>query len=193
MRYLAGTLTLTVLAVFGPGRQAMAAEYCVTCASPEANYRCEIGGKGSAGDPRAWLLCITELAKQGGHESCSVDRKATAPCPGVLKVLAAPEGDAPPLPAIQTGVPEARPPDPKTQPPVQPQAGSEPAPKKVPQTMQELAGDTIQSSKDGMKKAGEAVTGTAKKAGEQVGKAGDAIGNAAKKTWDCLTSLFQSC
>jgi hypothetical protein len=75
---------------------------------------------------------------------------------------------------------------------------------KPPQTVQELAGRTIQSSKEGMKKAsdtvasgaekaGEAVTGTIKSAGEQIGKAGTAVGNAAKKTWNCLTSLFQSC
>ncbi len=70
--------------------------------------------------------------------------------------------------------------------------------------MQELAGDTYESSKEGLKKAGDTVSNTAKKAGEtvtgtakatgdKIGEAGSAVGNVAKKTWTCLTSLFQTC
>ena len=182
---------------------AEAAEYCVRCVSPNVSYRCEVGTPQSPADPRAWLLCITELAKQGGHESCSVERNAPVPCEGVHKVLAAPEGEAPAAPAIEAGLPDPAAPaanevEPGSPPPQKPPV------KKPPQTVQELAGETLEASKEGLKsagdtvsnsakKAGEAVTGTVKSAGEKVGEAGSAVGNAAKKTWNCVTSLFQSC
>lgn len=223
---------LAALLVATAAVPATAAEYCVSCSGPDASYRCEIGG--NATDARAWLQCITELAKSGGHDSCSVDRNAPSPCPGIHKVLTPPEGAVPALPPVQMTTPES---GPSPLPPVQQQAApnpnvpntppasgvapaeqaaadpnapppegapAEPAPKRVPQTMEELAGDAYQSSKDGLKnagssvtegakKAGTAVTDTAKAAGEGIGKAGSAVGNAAKKTWNCVTSLFQSC
>jgi hypothetical protein len=63
----------------------------------------------------------------------------------------------------------------------------------VPQTVEELAGQTVKSTKEGLEKAGEAVGGSAKKAGEQIGSAGNVVGDAAKKTWNCLTSLLKDC
>jgi hypothetical protein len=66
-------------------------------------------------------------------------------------------------------------------------------PAKVPRTVEELAGQTVKSSQEGLQKAGDAIGGTAKKAGEQIGNAGSAIGNAASTTWNCITSLFSSC
>lgn len=216
---LARTL-LVCLAASAAAGPAAAAEYCVACTGPDATYRCEVG-TGSNADPRAWLICITELAKEGGHDSCSVDRKAPVPCPGVHRVLAAPEGPTPPAaPPVQIAVPDpgkspppapapmsapaaASPPDGPEAPPADAGLG-EPAPKRVPRTMEELAKDTYEQSKEGVKKAseavsntaqkaGDAVTGTAQKAGEKISNAGSAIGDAAKKTWNCVTSLFQSC
>lgn len=207
-----GIAALT-LAGASPGR---AAEFCVSCSGPDAQYRCEIGS-GPTTDARAWLQCITELAKQGSHDSCSVDRNTPSPCPGEHRVVAAPEGMqqglppggpqpvfAPPPPPVQQAAP---PPEAANLPPDAegdlPPEGAPPK-KRVPQTMTELADDTYQASKDGLKKAGEtvsgtakkageAVTGTAKKAGEGLSEAGSAVGGAAKKTWNCLTSLFQEC
>jgi hypothetical protein len=189
---------------------AFAAEFCVSCSAPEASYRCEVAGGGAA-----WLRCITELAREGGHESCTVDRKLVPPCPGLLRVLEAPpEGGAPSdgLP-IHAAIPEPdhgqRPlPPPLDRPgePLPAEGGAEgdAPPKRVPQTMKELASDTYEASKEGFKKAGDAVsesakkagdavTGTARSAGEGLSKAGSAVGDAAKKTWNCLTSLFQEC
>ena len=60
-------------------------------------------------------------------------------------------------------------------------------------TVEELAGQTVRSSKEGLEKAGEAIGGSAKKAGEGIGKAGSAIGQAASNTWTCITSLFAAC
>jgi hypothetical protein len=145
-------------------------------------------------DPREQLTCIKQLAEAGGHESCSVARSAPYPCPGLVRLVAKPQGElAPPAEAV------AEP----NQPP--PEAGETVEPKHAPpRTVEELAKDTVKSSQQGLQKAGEAVTGSAKSAGEQIGKAGSAVGegigkagssvgSAAKKTWDCLVSLFKNC
>jgi hypothetical protein len=176
---------------------ATAGEYCVACNGPAATYRCEIdaaaGRDPATTDPRQQLLCITELAKAGGHASCSVERGDTGTCPGPLRTIAAPheEPDATPLP---TPAPRAQ--------TVQPTA---PAPAATgPRTVEELARQTTETSKQGLKQAGDAVvdtaqqagtavTDTAKTAGSVLGKAGLAVGDAAKKTWGCLASLFKNC
>lgn len=196
---------------------ARAAEYCVTCAGPAAMYACAIDGvaKDAPSDPRMQLLCIQELARQGGHETCSVPRSAPQPCPGVMRAVAIPAGLAPVkiLPVqtgpvqtgpVQTDAPEAAPggdasptgePAVEPGPEQQPDPSAEPAVKKSkePRTVEELANQTVEASKKGLKKAGDAVTGTAEKAGEQVGNAGSAVGTAAKKTWNCLKSFFSDC
>ena len=179
------------LALISVGGHLRAGEYCVSCSGPDAVYRCKIEGTpdGPGQDPRAQLLCIRQLAESGAHESCSVARNASYPCPGDLKVIAGPVGEIVPPPA---------PIEPLAEPavPVSPPAGASeapPAPQVPPKTVEELAGQTAKSSKEGLKKAGETISGTAEKAGEQIGNAGSAVGNAAKKTWNCLTSLFSDC
>lgn len=176
-------------------------EYCVTCEGPPAMYRCVVDdtADGPGKDPTASLHCITEMARHGKHATCAVSRGAPFPCPGLTTVVQQPK-NSPPLGAVthpaesqtidsqtpgETPAPDAIA---DTEPP--PHA-KEPA--KVPRTVEELAGQTVKSSKEGLQKAGEAIGGTAKKAGEQIGNAGSAIGNAASKTWSCITSLFSSC
>lgn len=85
---------LTALVAFFAAWPAHSGEYCVSCSGPEAQYRCAVEGQAAA-DPGARLLCITSLAKSGGHQSCTIDRKSAPPCPGELKVIAAPQGYAP--------------------------------------------------------------------------------------------------
>ena len=162
------------------GAPARAAEYCVSCSGPDATYRCKIEGTpdGSGEDPRAQLLCIRQLAESGAHESCSVARTASYPCPGDLWVIAGPVGEIVPPPA--TAEPAASPAAPA--PPADGNPDGQPDPQAPPKTV-----------KEGLKKAGETISGTAEKAGEQIGNAGSAVGNAAKKTWNCLTSLFSDC
>lgn len=77
--------------------QAQQAEFCVSCSGPEAQYRCTFDGA-AAGKSGLQLYCISTLAKDGKHESCSINRAAKTPCTGALKVLALPDGlpDAPP-------------------------------------------------------------------------------------------------
>lgn len=179
---------------------AAALEYCVTCEGPPAMYRCVLKGTedGPGKDPTVSLHCISQMAKQGRHASCAVSKGAPYPCPGLTAIIEAkqhPSTAAPPPPVEpphgttsgDQGQYQAAP---------SPERADAPAaekPAKVPRTMEELAGQTVRSSQEGLKKAGESIGGTAKKAGEQIGNAGNAIGNAASQTWTCITSLFSSC
>jgi hypothetical protein len=198
-------------------QSAAATEYCVVCAGPDATYRCQVEGAaagGQATDPRMQLLCISQLAKAGRHDNCSINRKPADPdagetCTGELRVIFAPTSPPPGVaPAATTGEPPhfspgeeaGHQPDAAHVDPAQEPAPEDPHAEKVPQTMEELAGQTVKSSKENLQKAGEAIGGTgnaiaggAKQAGEKIGDAGSAVGTAAKKTWNCLTSLFNDC
>lgn len=92
------------LAGLGFAQVAFAAEYCVTCAGPEAHYRCSFAGdKSATHDAQLQLACISTLAKQGGHASCSMDgRNAAAACAGTVKVLALPAAYEPLPPRPQS-------------------------------------------------------------------------------------------
>jgi hypothetical protein len=176
--------------VFGFVGQAAALEYCVTCEGPPALYRCVIDGTadGPGNDPTASLFCISSMANKGHHETCAVSRGAPFPCPGLTAVVKQPAGQH------QTTAPPPAAPAPAEALPPPPEKQAEPTqPAPVPRTVEELAGQTVKSSKESLEKAGEAIGGTAKKAGEQIGNAGSAIGNAASQTWTCITSLFSSC
>ena len=88
-----------------------AQEFCVTCASPEASYRCLIGGEApmAARSSRGQFLCITELAKAGGHASCSATRGQATPCPGETRTVMFTVGDpgASPLETTPMAAPPA--------------------------------------------------------------------------------------
>lgn len=187
----------------GLSTPASAAEYCVTCEGPPGLYRCVIDGTpdGPGNDPAASVHCISQIARQGQHERCAVSRGAPFPCPGLTALVPPPskarhpaQDNAAPYP--EPKAPSAALPGEQEQPAEQdttaqpPQAAETP---KVPRTVEELAGQTVRSSKEGLEKAGQAIGGTAKKAGEVVGETGSAIGKAASNTWSCITSLFTSC
>ena len=195
-----------------------AGEFCVSCTGPAASYRCTFSGDGSPSQspgqsPGLQLTCISELAKQGGHESCTIERNRQVPCDASAKVFAAPEAFAAPAdakkspPAAAAGAPGKNA-EPVTVPPAdhaadpsaaseeQPETGTGPTadPKdKPPRTVKEMVDKSAADTKENAGKAGAAVEGAAKSAGGAVQKAGAAIGNAAKKTWTCLTSLFGDC
>ncbi len=161
-----------------------AGELCVTCAKPDVTYRCVFGEAVAAGgdDPKAQMLCISELAKFGGHERCVFDRRTPTTCPGALRAVSPPAKEAK-LPPLQP-------------PPIGPAGTPLPAPGAPkadtgPRTMEELAKQTAQAT--GIEKAGSAVKGTAKAAGDGIGAAGGAVGDAAKKSWRCLASFFSDC
>jgi hypothetical protein len=174
---------LATLVVCGLASLASAQEYCVTCSGPEAQYRCRIGGDASvaARMSRGQLLCITELAKIGPHASCSVGRTTSQACVGELRTVMFPTTADPEAAPVTEWQPET------TQVTAAPE--TEPAPSETeapseapPQTVEELAKQTVTASGKGLKKAGEAVADTAESAG-----------NVVTKTWSCLSSLFSDC
>lgn len=189
-RRSAASVAISALAAVSP-TSARAIEHCVVCAGPDAVYRCQVEtvatGRREAG---AQLLCITTLATEGGHQSCSVRRAASDLCQGPLKVVSLPEDGgadgAAAEPKVSTGSGPAVAPASAGQPPVL-------EPKGAPQTVEALAAQTARDSGATVKSAGETVADTAKAAGEQIGKAGSAVAGAAKKTWGCIASLFSDC
>lgn len=200
---LATALAAGVIAVFG-AQPASANAYCVACFEPDAVYRCMVKGQaeGVPPDPRHQIQCIKELAQQGGHARCSVERFSAQGCDGPVKVIdpnaaaVPPPVDQPaevqqdqldPPAAVVTGDPEHG----DTQPVEEEAAPAKP--KGPPRTVEELAKSTAESTKKGLEDVGKTVTDQTKKAGDQIEGAGSALGNAAKKTWDCLSSFFGDC
>jgi len=90
-------LRLALLICAGVGAAPVrAAEVCVLCQGPAAQYRCAFAGDtGPSPDPRLAFACLNELSKSGGHRLCAIARNSTGPCEGALKTLARPETEAP--------------------------------------------------------------------------------------------------
>jgi hypothetical protein len=148
---------------------AIAQEYCVACTEPSAVYRCIIEGAQPGGQPLQ-LLCITAMAKAGGHGTCSVKRGTVFECDGPVKRVPW---------AANTQAQQSAP-----MPPAAP-GGAAPS-DGPPDTVVEMARRANQQTSDQMKKAGENFTQGAKSMGE-------AVTNATKKTWECMISFFTRC
>jgi hypothetical protein len=174
---------------------AVAESYCVACYGPDAVYRCVIADvpPSAAPDPRNQVQCIKQLAKSGGHSRCSVERFSTANCNGAEKLVstadALPVAGPPPVTGEQSPSAAPKPADGGTA----KEPGTEPAPAQTPQTMEELAKSAAASTTESLNDVGGTVKSTTEKAGETIGGMGAAVGNAAKKSWNCLTSLFNDC
>jgi len=163
IRVLASVLVPVGFALWTTGG-ARAQSICIVCEDPHAVYSCAAQDPTSlkTSDPRLQVACVAELAKAGGHGSCSASRRQTgAACEGPLRTIAVGDAPAVPPPAAAASAPA-------------PQGQAE-AKQGTPSTVEELAKRTAQSSK------------------EQLKKAGDGVSGAAKKTWNCVTSLFKDC
>lgn len=191
LQHLAGSLAaMTALLATVAAR----ADVCVSCAGPDAAYACTVAGASmSKDDARYKLLCITELAKSGGHQSCAVSRAVTAPCPGEPKTIAAPAGagdfdETPtPSPPAQTSAPPAA-----TGQPASGQ-GTTTVPKTTTQGGEPAQGDNGVNGGDAAEKTDNSAAGLAKLAGNAMEKTGKAVTDAAKTTWKCLSTLFGDC
>lgn len=169
-------LSGAVVSMLGAATPAHAQEFCVTCEGPSAIYRCVLEGAGPAQAQPLKVVCVTTLAREFNHASCSVRGGTVFDCNGAVKRVNA-QGTAP------LG-PDGKPPDPVVvagPPAVSPSPDSEP-----PKTVEELAKRMGKSTSENAKKTGGAV-------GEAFKKTGDAIGGAVTKTWTCVTTLFKSC
>jgi hypothetical protein len=206
-------LSIGISALLGSAA-ANATELCVKCTAPEASYACVISGASNATiDTVAKLYCITALAKSGAHESCSVDRTVTAPCPGERKELPVPaalDGQAnedqpqtnPPPGSAKPDegaalTPPQEPHAPATQ--VNPaeaphdQAAGAPASEPPPKTVQEMVEKSAKSAGTGLSDTQKSAGDAAKSASTALEKAGSAVGGAAKSSWKCLSSFFTNC
>jgi hypothetical protein len=184
-----------------------AAEICVKCSGPTANYDCVVNGS-SAADTVTKLYCITALAKAGPHASCAIDRNSTAPCQGERKEFAIPTG----LNGVLGGAPQQN----ATNQNIEPSAAdvpgtsvtavapdsAEPASQKVPEdavgnappkTVEEMMEKSAKSAGDSFAQTQKSAGDAAKSASTALGKAGSAVGNAAKTSWKCLSTFFSNC
>jgi hypothetical protein len=165
--YLVGVgLGSLVMSVAG---QAAAQEYCVACSEPNGLYRCVIDGAQPRGGQSLQMLCVTAMAKEGKHATCSVKRANVFECDGAVKHIPWAALDS--GPQAETPAPLALQPAPKST----PAAAPKPAPDAPPQTMVDLAKQANEQTAEQMKKAGESVK------------------QATKKTWDCMLSFFTRC
>jgi hypothetical protein len=171
------TLGLGALIALAVGT-AEAQEYCVACSEPTGLYRCVIDGAQPRGGQSLQMLCVTAMAKEGGHATCAVKRGTVFECDAAVKRIPWASLEAGPQP--ETPQPPAEAPPPKPAPAAA--APPSPAPEAPPQTMVDLA-----------KQANEKTAEQMKKAGESVKQAGETVKQATKKTWDCVFSFFTRC
>ncbi len=174
---------LSIIATLPAASGAKAQEVCVECSGPDTRYRCSIRdfdkiAKYHASSKVLEYVCITELARAGGHASCRAGNSFQGPCIGQPRQLdPATVGELPAEPAGKASVAGAEPPNPSTDPAAQPPAQDQ-AGRGSPQTLEELARRNkldISGVKDGLNTAGKAV------------------GGAVKNSWRCLSSLFSNC
>lgn len=140
-----------LIAVVAAPVAAQAGEVCVVCADPGAVYRCIADPKLPAfrgSDKVLQYICVTELAKSGGHASCKVSGNGGEQCQGVERIVGS-QGIEPPAPTQEVQAP----------PPVpQPEQKDNP-----PKTLVDLAKRTKEQMDDDTRKTGQAVGGAFKK------------------------------
>ena len=177
-----------ILVVSFPALPATAQQVCVECAGPPATYKCTVKDADKlAASPKLaryagqalGYVCVTELAKAGGHERCRVTTDYAGPCIGRERTvdLARPADESAVLP------PEVAEEQPAPAPPVD-------AP---PRTLEELARKSAEQSKEQLSQADQKLKEVAKSAGAEIEKAGTAVGDAVKKSVECVFTLFKSC
>ena len=179
--WLRSAALIAITGMLLPG-SVVAQGICVDCQGPDRSYRCTVKDGERAqqfrsGQRALEILCMSEMARFGSHQSCRVNTTYAGPCIGhPLEVDVAKAGAdfvaGGKPPEHEASVEEARP----------TAAPASPPKKGPPQTLEELARDTMAKSKEQISAAD-----------ENFKKAGNAVGGAAQKTWDCVASLFQRC
>ena len=164
-------------------------DYCIKCSNPDETYICRITSKGGQSQGKQFL-CIMNIAKDQGHDSCSATTQSGA-CAGVLVQYEVSQEAQPqsPIDAATTGPVDA---------PEADQAAGEP------KTLIEFTKQATKATSKGLKSAGKdtkkvikntgkAITKTGGKIKDFTDKVGGNIKSASKTTWRCLTSLFFNC
>src|SRR4029077_12439872 len=138
-----------------PAGPAVAGEvaYCVTCTGPDQTYLCKVVGEGSRPNDALKLYCIIRTAKEGNHASCKAKRDLEG-CVGQAKVYSY---EGPSLPAEIANDPRAK----KIMGKLAREQKKFEKPKgEGPQTLVELTGRALGSSRRGLRNAREAITGS---------------------------------
>ena len=185
-----------LLAGFSPALAENQQDYCIKCSNPDETYICRITAKGGQSQGKQFL-CIINIAKDRGHDSCSATAQSGA-CSGVLVQYEVSEEAQPqnPMDAATTGPDEALEAD---------QHGGEPktlieftkqATKATSKGLNSAGKDTkkvIKNTGKAIKNTGKAIKKTGGKIKDFTDKVGGNIKSASKTTWRCLTSLFFNC
>ncbi len=157
---------------FASAAAALAESACVLCSGPDAAYECNAYANEPIAETALALFCTSRLASDYGHSSCAVER-TTSRC---------------------TGLPVHFPYEPlegTLLSPAAPEGDKEISGE--PQTLGELAGETIEASKRTVKQTGQALGDAAESTGKAIKDAGESISGAARKTWTCLGSALSDC
>ena len=186
-RWIGVSVTMLTCSLAG---QAQAQEYCVACSEPNALYRCVIEGAKPGGGQSLQMLCITTMAKQGGHATCSVKRGTVFDCDGAVKRIPWAAVEAPHAPDAAQPLPWAAQPPANPEPAAAAPAPAVPAPPPAPAAAPDQPPETVLEL---AKRANEDTAKQMKKAGETMQKAGETVKDATKKTWDCVLSFFTRC
>ena len=174
-----------------------AQEVCVACSEPEATYKCTVKDADRAANIRGVgraleYLCITELARAGGHYSCRASREYAGPCIGQPRLIELGKAPDPPPGAAQ-GQGQGQQADGAAIDPNAPVDATQKGGKRPPRTLEEMARESAEKSKQQLesvdqsfKKAaqdtGKTLENTGAAMGEAVKKTGSAVGDAVKKT-----------
>ncbi len=126
--------------------------YCVTCTGPDHSYLCKVVGEGSRPNDALKLYCIIRTAKEGNHATCKAKRDLEG-CVGEAKVYSY---DGPTLPADIASDPRAKKIMGKL---AREQKKFDKPQGEGPQTLVELTGRAMSSSRRGLRNAREAITG----------------------------------
>jgi hypothetical protein len=203
--------TLALAAGLAASAQAEEAIYCVTCTGPDQVYRCKVTGEGSKASDAMKLYCVIRTAKEGHHASCSAEN-ATPACGGIDKVYSY---NGPSLPDDIAQDPRVK----SLMKRVEENNRAFDKPKgEGPQTMVELTGRAFSASRQGLRNARSALTGSrgetqplpaspqvtgssgaaaaanpAAPSKSRMQRASAAMSSLARKSYRCLRSLFLNC
>lgn len=164
-------------------------DYCIKCTNPDETYICRITSSSSKTQGKQ-LLCIMNIAREHGHDSCAATAQAQA-CSGVLVQYEADDTGMQQMPAMKTL---------RTPEPVAPVDTS----KREPETLVEFTKQATKATKKSLKSAGSNTSKALHKTGKVISNTGsdikqftNKVGRNIKKatttTLKCITSLFSSC
>lgn len=165
---------------------------CVRCSEPERTYKCTVRLPAGIRPGRSLkLLCVYQLAKDGGHASCSVRSGGGESCTGEPVILSyspgateAEAGAGAVAVAPGSGAPPAAAPSTVGSAASSDASGSRAPGTGEPKTVVEWGDRVVKSSRKRIESVGDSVTGAAKRTGETVrgaaGKVGDRVRKAAR-------------